>query len=109
MSIVTLIQYLIKEYFIYVMAAYTLLFVVAATLFVRYRTNRHRPAQAHHAAEHGHISHRPAVSVTGNKLVLQSSKALQPFAVDFLKVLAGLSELYVVVQVRATYAEEKNE
>ena len=101
MSILTLVQYLIKEYFIYVMAIYTLIFIVAATLFVRYRTNRRRGGNAQPVQEEVKERKKMQISIAGNKLLFLNNKTLQPHAIEFLKAIASTSDVYIVTQVQS--------
>ena len=99
MSVLSLIQYIIKEYFVYVMAAYTLVFIVAVTLFVKYRGNRRRAANVQAVPERARTNRKPVASITGNKLIFADSRTLQPLATEFLEVLSGSADIFIVTQV----------
>ena len=104
-SIFSLMQYLIKEYFIYVMALYTLLFLLAATLFVKYRANHRR--NTHVEAAEIRVSRKPAASISGNKLVFNESKAVWPNGKEVIKALGKDSEVYIVTLVKSDEEEKE--
>ncbi len=101
------LQYLIKEYFVYVMALYTLLFVLAVALFVKYRANHRRATNqnggtgAATGPGQARTARRPIVSITGNKLIFEDPNTVSHSGKELIKTLGKTTEVYLVTQVKS--------
>jgi len=107
MTPLAFIQYLIKEYFIYVMALYTLIFVLATILFVKYRANRRRVQANPENQPVVKSSRKMHISISGNRILFNESRNLNPNISEILKNMQKTGEIFIVTQVKNDQEESE--
>lgn len=106
-AILSYIQYLIKEHFVYAMAIYTLIFIAVTALFLKYKVNRRRNTPTRIIPTSSRVTSRPRVSFHCNSLIFSNPNAFTLNAKEVLQAIARTSDIYLVTQVRSDEEEEE--